>query len=344
MILVNENIKQGNTFENCQDKFLPPKLKDVPFYANINTLVSTYDNSWTDDEMRSYFDKDLGYERFFISDLNDKEKLYTKDFYETYPTNITDIWYEAGLLNDKTILKEGVDFWGFILEPYLGTNLIQQKLIQKVDVRTWDYDLDELSPHGEVIEWWEHDQLPNTYLLRMFQYPGSEKLIFLIQSSLKIKNISSKLTSVTDWLCPSALRLNVSSLNINQLNGNFINYYFDIGLCFSNYVEMFSIIDYNTEDEYTYEDYSDLEDYENRTPIFGMINGPTNNYNIGLALGELDGVSYEDVLSSEILGARYFYGDPIDQERYDNFVTGITNENLILRGHVFNMFCDNIPG
>ncbi len=76
MILVNKDIKSGESYNNCENTFLPRNLKDIPFYSNINTLIHSYDDNWTDEELLSYFDDDDNYKKYFIGDLSDVDTLY----------------------------------------------------------------------------------------------------------------------------------------------------------------------------------------------------------------------------------------------------------------------------
>ena len=276
MIYLNKNILSVNDInEDYYDRFLPYNLREVPFYKVVNNLIHAKDDLWTDDELESYFNVYTPYEDYFVSNSSTKETLYTKDFYESYPATSADIWYEASKLNNHEINKDGVKFWEFIMDPYLGTNLIQQKLIEKVEVQ-----------NGTVIEWWEANNLVNTYTLKMDFYPGDEKVRFLIQSSLKMKNIESKLTSVTDSECPSALRLNIGELNLKRLNGNYTNYYFDIGLCFSTNSELWYGLD-------GAEQSTANMDSTYKTSTIVAYNDDTHEhfYNTGITLGELSSVS-----------------------------------------------------
>lgn len=321
MILVNQNIKPGEPITNCHESYLPRNLKEIPLYSNVNELLHMYDNSWSDSELLGYFDKYENYDRYFIGSLGDKDKLYTKDFYESYPADINDIWYEAGKLNDKEVFREGVDFWKFILEPYMGTNLIQKKVLQKIDVRYTD-PFGVVGEHGTVIEWWEVDNLINTYTLKMEKYPGDEKLIFLAQASLKIKNISSKLSSITDSACPTALRLDIGAMNVKRLNGNLINYYFDIGICFAGFNQLV----FDTHDEYG-------ANYISRESTHYWIGG--------IAEGVLDGVSAENVSSYDIVNAKK---DALGDLAYDNFITGIKTDAIVINSATLYIYSEAIPG
>ena len=345
MILVNEDIKSNNyTYNDYNDSFLPNNLKKFPIYEKVLELITLSDESWSDHDFIEFLSDRDSFKKYFVGNALDNEKLYTKDFYNSYPSTIDEIWYESALLNDKEILRDGISYWKFMMEPYLGTNLIQKKLLEKINVQ-----------NGTVIEWWEtsfkHPEtgeeeeiaqnLVNMYSLRMDNYPGDEKLEFLIQASLKVKNTESKLTSVTDLQCPSTLRLNIGKLNKQRLNGNYINYYFDIGLCFTSKNEY--VID-ATQDFYGNGVVSYSEGYINpvdngEEPLRQYLH--PHVYNGGIALGELNGVSYENVSSRDIFQAKLNYPQ-VDE--YEAFITGaiVTNDLLTIKST--SIFSGTIPG
>ena len=339
MILVNENIQSTNdVYNNCNEKFLPQNLLQYPLYTKVNELINTYDKYWTNQELLSYFDEGTTYEKYFVSTDGAKEILYTKDFYQSYPSTIDEIWYETALINDININKDGVGFWKFMFEPYLGTHLIQEKLLEKADVN-----------NGTVIEWFNTEvmvdgelteiakNLVGMYSLKMDTYPGDKKAIFLIQSSLKIKNAESKLTSVTDSQCPSALRLNIGELNKQRMNGNFINFYFDIGLCFTTRTDM--LIDVESEFRGTGDVNYSGDYFDDDGVLVGGVHPHT--YNGGIALGEFNGVSYEDIPAIDILTMHY---DQPSIAEYEALITGAQTDYSNTRIKTTTLFAETIPG
>ena len=245
----------------CIERFTPKRLRDNELFKMIDYLGCYQDNMWTDEELLFYLQE---LEEFFRRDLSGGDQLlnwysliswleankYTwveygvaglgsDDFFSRYDLSLKDIWVSMSKANGDEINERSFEFYEWFLRPYIGTNLIQRKLLEKLEI------------DGQVIDWYENKGIPNSYSFLMDEYPGDEKARLLIINSKLLKNAESILISLRDSRCPTRFLLSDGGVLDRDFLSDIISNRFEgVNICFQRYsgfyVGLFSYFDFDT--------------------------------------------------------------------------------------------------
>lgn len=232
---------------DCVEKFIPKTQRKSPIFQKVNSLLCHYDNAWSDEEMRIYLTE---IEEFFRSGAGTDfiilnwysllnwiqageynwERAYTagsfnSDFYSRYSMSTQDIWLSLSKTNDEAFNEDGFKYYEHFLNPYVGTNLIQRKLLEKV--RGVD---------GEIIDWYQNGNITNAYSFQFAEFPGWDKAKVLIIGSKLLKNAESILISLKDENCPNRFILSHSFLDTDYLSDITSLRFEGVNICFQRYV------------------------------------------------------------------------------------------------------------
>jgi len=231
---------------SCILPLLPVNLQKLDLYQRIDELICLQDNLWTDEELLEYLYKAKTLQRgslegsggilswFSMEDwLSMKEASWDNAQYGGGPS-LTDIgeitpiipteslWSNLSKVNQRTFVKDGFALWNHMLEPYMGTNLIQRILLETLKI------------DGKVVDWYD-DFLPvGYYSFVMEDFPGWDKVKALVETSQLIKNAESKLASLKDYNCKSRLLLSHGFLDLDYLSDIYGETYNGAFLCFEN--------------------------------------------------------------------------------------------------------------
>lgn len=102
--------------------------------------------------------------------------------------------YEILSKIDPNIDSDGLEYWNSFIEPWVGTSEIQRFVLKLLDIED-----------GKLVEWYDDGQPVNTYSFLLKKAPPDEKMQKLIDLSISLKNIESKLTAITDINCPGII-------------------------------------------------------------------------------------------------------------------------------------------
>lgn len=203
----------------CIERYTPKKLREVDLFKKIDYLSCYYEDAWTDEELRRYL---MELEEFFRKSLSGNLQILdwysllswleitestwenaasgnfgidNEDFYSRYDLSLQEIWLSMSAANGEEVNPEGFRYFEWMLKPYIGTNLIQRKILEKLDIE------------GQVVDWYENKSIINGYSFVMENFPGWEKARLLIINSKLLKNAESILVSLRDSRCPTRLLL-----------------------------------------------------------------------------------------------------------------------------------------
>jgi len=258
-IMTYVKIDQEVIKPNCFENFLPHRLKSNELFQLVNKLICMGDDVSTDEEIRLYLEESSGLTRAglhseyhdldWFSQLSWEEAVrYTwTDAYESGGSlnfkprqtvaNVGNdvLWGEFSKVNNEEFSKEGFNFWNHIIDPYVGTNLIQRTL------------LESLRLHGTVVDWYDDGTPVNTYSFVFDEFPGWERTKTLILASKALKNAESYLTSVKDENCPHGLVLSHGFLDADFVSDIYGDKFYGAYICFQRFdqelVEMYNMID-----------------------------------------------------------------------------------------------------
>jgi hypothetical protein len=203
----------------CIERYTPKKLRNVELFKKIDFLSCHYEDAWTDEELFRYLD-DI--DEFFRKSLSGGLQILNwyslmtwleastqtweysaagnfgidnEDFYSRYDLSIKDIWLSMSAANGEPVNESGFKYYEWMLKPYIGTNLIQRKILEKLEI------------DGEIVDWYENKSIVNGYSIVMDDFPGWEKAKLIIINSKLLKNAESILVSLRDSRCPTRLLL-----------------------------------------------------------------------------------------------------------------------------------------
>jgi len=202
----------------CYERYMPKKLRSNELFKQIDYLGCHGDNQWTDDEMFAYLEE---LSTFFRKSLNFGTQILNwyslinwlqasqftwessstgfgiddDDFYSRYDLSTKDIWLSMSAANGNTFNESGFNYFQWMIDPYIGTNLIQRKIIEKLEL------------DAVVVDWYDNKNIINAYSFVMDNFPGWEKAKLIIINSKLMKNAESILISLRDERCPHRLLL-----------------------------------------------------------------------------------------------------------------------------------------
>ena len=203
----------------CIERFTPKRLRKNPLFKHVDYLSCFFENRWSDiemlrylEELRTFYRKNLNFGDQFLNWYtliswleasgfswdNAVGKAFgidNEDFYSRYDLSTKDIWLSMSAANGKAFNESGFDYYQWMIDPYIGTNLIQRKIIEKLDL------------DAVVVDWYENKNIINAYNFTMKDFPGWEKAKLLIINSKLMKNAESILISLRDENCPHRLLL-----------------------------------------------------------------------------------------------------------------------------------------
>jgi len=230
---------------NCVSRYIPNHLRENPLYKKVSELMCHYETKWTDAEIRMYLHEASEFFRTgdgglallnWYSLINWVQAApydwYTQttgagfdsdDFYQKYPLSTKEIWLSMSAANKQDFNEDGFDYWQWTLEPYVGTNLIQRKLLEK------------LESEAEIIDWYHNDNIVNAYEFLYDEFPGWEKAKLLIIGSKLLKNAESILISIKDSNCPNRFILSHSYLDTDYLSDITALKFEGVHICFQRY-------------------------------------------------------------------------------------------------------------
>ncbi len=244
---------------NCFDDFIPYRLRSNQLFQRVNTLLCMHDGKFTDAAMRLYLTRSDSLTRAglhssyvdldWFSQLT-WEEAYRYDWEDAYGTggegnfksrdaasrisNDT-IWSNFAILNDEKFSKEGFTAWNNLIDPYVGTNLIQRKMLESLRLK------------GTVIDWYDDSTPVNTYSFVFDEFPGWDKTKALILASKTLKNAESYLTAVKDENCPHGLRLSHGFLDSDFVSDIYGDKFYGAYICFQRFdqelIEFFNDFD-----------------------------------------------------------------------------------------------------
>lgn len=294
---------------NYIKKWLPLNLQKAEYFDVVSELISYGDTKYDDKLLMNRIDESL-----YINRSITGEELYAFDWWDSDMASSSDI---QGVFEDIANINnapaEYFSPWVNLIEPYVGTESIQQLII------------DSLNLNGYISNWYDTYGAVNTYDIILDEFPGWDIVKVLIESSTKLKNIESKLKTIRDNNCAEALRFDIGRLNIDKLSGSVSDTFLGVGLCF------FRKHDY-------WMDVGILFSTDYALDTLYHLNG-------GIALGvdEL-GNPYTEVRSEVILSADIpitTYGE-YDQRR--DLVTGIVTETIGGGSSIHTYYLETIPG
>jgi len=231
---------------SCIIPLLPTNLQNVDLYKRVDELICLQDNLWTDAEISEYLFEASALQRASLEGSGGILTWYsmeswlemTEASWETaeygggpelsdlgvitplIPTS--SMWNSISTVNGEEFNEDGFQLWSHMLEPYMGTNLIQRILLESLKI------------DGEVVDWYE-DFLPiNYYSFLLPTFPGWDKVAVLVETSNLIKNAESKLASLKDSNCKNRLILSHGFLDLDYLSDIYGETYKDAFLCFEN--------------------------------------------------------------------------------------------------------------
>ena len=138
-----------------------------------------------------------------------------------------DIWLSMSAANGNTFNESGFDYWQWMIDPYIGTNLIQRKIIEKLELDTM------------VVDWYDNNNIINAYSFVMENFPGWEKAKLIIINSKLMKNAESILISLRDERCPHRLLLSDGGhLDRDFLSDISAQTFEGVHICFQRYKEV----------------------------------------------------------------------------------------------------------
>jgi len=239
----------------CVEKFIPKHLNDNPLFEKISYLMCYYENAWTDAEIRQYLSSAKEFYRTRLGNSqvlnwfsliswieaqpnNWSDSFYnngfgdigsagsSQDFYQKYSLSTKDIWLSFSSVNQSPFNEDGFNYYGYFIEPYIGTNLIQRKLLEKLEL-----------DNGEVIDWYNAQGIINSYSFQLEEFPGWDKTKILIIGSRLLKNAESILLSVKDKNCPNRFILSHSFLDMDYLSDITALQFEGVTICFQRYRE-----------------------------------------------------------------------------------------------------------
>ena len=203
----------------CIERFTPKRLKGSELFQSVNFLSCYYENVWSDEELRAYL---IELEEFFRKSLDGNLSILNwfslvnwlettnasweapssgsigighDDFYSRYDLSTREVWLSMSKANGGDFNEEGFKYMEWMLHPYVGTNLIQRKILEKLQI------------DGEVVDWYQNKNIINAYSFVIDEFPGWEKARLLIINSKLLKNAESILISLRDSRCPTRLLL-----------------------------------------------------------------------------------------------------------------------------------------
>lgn len=229
----------------CVEKFIPKHLRENPLYEKVSQLMCYYENAWTDAELREYL---TALEDFYRTGFGGLQLLnwysvinwieagdftwnddvadtgFSDDFYNKYSLSTQDIWLSLSAANKEEFNEDGFKYYSWFLEPYIGTSLIQKKLLEKLE------DTD-----GTLVDWYETGGIINSYSFQFDEFPGWEKAKVLIIGSKLLKNAESILLSLKDENCPNRFILSHSHLDTDYLSDITAMQFEGVTICFQRY-------------------------------------------------------------------------------------------------------------
>ncbi len=243
---------------DCILPLLPVNLQELDLYQRLNELICIQDDNWTDDEYKHYLEETNALQRASLTGSGGTLTWFSMESWSEMTEaswsqpdfgggpNLSDLgeltpviptgsmWNNISNVNGNDFNEEGFNIWSHVLNPYMGTNLIQRILLETLQLE------------GEVVDWYD-DFLPiNYYSFLMPEFPGWEKLEALVDTSNLIKNAESKLASVKDSNCKNRLLLSHGFLDLDYLSDIYGETYKDAFLCFENISQVL----YSFSDEY----------------------------------------------------------------------------------------------
>jgi len=246
-ISVYNKIEGEETKYNCYEDFIPYRLRSNSLYKRVNTLLCLADGNFDDASLLTYLTESnnisrVGFHSKYF-DLNwysqlSWEEAYRYGWKDSYgagadgnfkskdtPARIknSDIWRNFSELNKESFNKRGFDVWNHLFEPYVGTNLIQRKM------------LESLRLNGTVVDWYDDLTPVNTYSFIFDEFPGWDKTKALILASRALKNAESYLSSVKDKNCPHGLRLSHGFLDSDFVSDIYGEKFYGAYICFQRY-------------------------------------------------------------------------------------------------------------
>jgi len=232
----------------CVERYMPKNMRDTPLFVKIGELMCRYENTWSDLDLKMYLDTIDDFYRtgaggfkilnwysllsWIDASAFNWEVNYIgtdfsgDDFYSKYPLSTKDIWLSFSAANDNAFDEEGFNYYTWFLEPYVGTNLIQRKLLEKLE-----------GIDGEIIDWYQNDNIINAYSFQFKEFPGWEKTKILIIGSKLLKNAESILISIKDENCPNRFILSHSFLDTDYLSDITALRFEGVNICFQRYVD-----------------------------------------------------------------------------------------------------------
>lgn len=233
----------------CVEKFIPKHLRENELFKKVSSLMCYYENAWTDAEIRKYL---YVMEEFYRSQLTNGDfqilnwfslmdwieagnynwtdeiltDEFSSDFYQKYSLSTKDIWLSMSAANDEQFNEDGFNYYSWFLEPYVGTNLLQRKLLEKID-----------GVDGQVIDWYNTNGITNSYSFQFAEFPGWEKAKVLIIGSRLLKNAESILLSLKDENCPDRFLLSHSFLDTDYLSDITALQFEGVTICFQRFVD-----------------------------------------------------------------------------------------------------------
>ena len=242
-------ISDGCEMGNCVERFIPKNMRGTPLFDKIGELMCRYENTWSDLDLKMYLQTIDDFYRTgtggfkvlnwysLMSWLEASEFNWTdnfaggngvgeEDFYSKYSLSTKDIWLSFSAANDNAFDEEGFNYYTWFLEPYVGTNLIQRKLLEKLD-----------GIDGEVIDWYDNYNIINAYSFQFKEFPGWEKTKILIIGSKLLKNAESILISIKDANCPNRFILSHSFLDTDYLSDITALRFEGVDICFQRFVD-----------------------------------------------------------------------------------------------------------